>query len=186
MSVAVRRRPPLVGGLAVMSTLILLASSHPSAEVRSRAPACTRAEYHEFDFFLGEWDAFDVGSSRVKAHNSVTRMIDGCAIREVYRRLDGYSGESFSMYDSAHARWHQSWVTNTGELLLLDGGMRDSAMVLTGNEPVVSGAAGLIRGTWRPSSDGSVRETAERSVDNGKSWTGVFDLVFRRPKRSAR
>ncbi|MGH7655395.1 MAG: hypothetical protein ACREN6_12100 [Gemmatimonadaceae bacterium] len=146
-----------------------------------RAPAaCASAEYREFDFFVGEWNAYDVGSSTLKAHNSVSQMLDGCAVREVYRRADGYTGESFSTYDSARHRWHQSWVTNRGELLLLDGGIKDGAMVLAGPEQPTAGTASVIRGVWKREANGSVRETAERTTDGGATWTVVFDIEFRR------
>jgi hypothetical protein len=49
----------------------------------------------------------------------------------VYRRRDGYEGESFTTYDPARRSWHQSWVTNRGELLLLDGAGRGHAIVLS-------------------------------------------------------
>jgi hypothetical protein len=141
--------------------------------------ACTRPEYHQFDFFLGDWDVFDVGSSKVKAHNVVTRMLDGCAVREVYTRTDGYVGESFSVYDSTRAIWHQSWVTNRGELLLLDGALKNGDMVLSGPNRTQTGTS-TIRGIWHVQANGSVRETAEQSIDGGKSWSPVFDLEFRR------
>ncbi len=140
--------------------------------------ACTSAEARQFDFFLGDWDAFDAGSRVVKAHTVVTKMLDGCAIREVYSRTDGYTGESFSTYDAARKMWHQSWVTNRGELLLLDGAFKNGAMTLTGADGSAARNA-LIRGVWRVEG-GGVRETATRSIDGGKNWAPLFDLEFRR------
>lgn len=175
-----RRRAYAV--IAVAVALLVARQSRGGAEMRA-LDTCDRAEYRQFDFFIGEWDTYDVGSSTIKAHNSVTRMLDGCVIREVYRRTDGYTGESFSTYDVARGAWHQSWVTNRGELLLLDGGMKDGHMVLSGNGPVVHGKPSLIRGTWLPGRDGSVRETAEQSTDGGKTWSPLFDIVFRRRTR---
>jgi hypothetical protein len=110
-------------------------------------------------------------------------MLDGCAIREVYRRLDGYTGESFSTYDKSRRRWHQNWVTNRGELLLLDGGIKDASMVLAGPEQPTNGTASTIRGVWKREANGSVRETAERTTDGGATWTVVFDIEFRRATR---
>jgi hypothetical protein len=89
-----RAAPPLMH--LVAATALLTAATSP----KTAAP-CARAEYHQFDFFLGDWDAYDVGSSQVKAHGVVTRMLGQCAVRELYSRRDGYVGESFSVYDSA-------------------------------------------------------------------------------------
>lgn len=171
-----------------MKIAILFATA---AVIASRAGgdaplACARPEYRQFDFFAGDWDVFDVGSTTVKAHGIVTSMLDGCAVRELYQRLDGYSGESFTLYDAARKMWHQSWATNHGELLVLEGGLVQGNMVLTGSEHPVGGAPTLIRGTWHRERNGEVRETAVRSSDGGKTWSPVFDLTFRRRMRESR
>jgi hypothetical protein len=184
MNLIGRMRSPIFTGVALVVTVstVIGARRHAAAQ-QPAAATCTRAEYHEFDFFLGDWDVYDVGASTVKAHNTVTPMLAGCAVREVYRRADGYAGESFSMYDAPRGHWHQSWVTNRGELLLLDGGLKDGTMVLTGSEAGENGASSVIRGVWLREDDGSVRETAQRSIDGGKSWSPEFDIVMRRARR---
>ena len=150
----------------------------------SRARSCDGAEYHQFDFFEGDWDAYDFGvPDSVIAHNVVTPMAGGCAIREVYTQRDGLQGESFSTYDSSRQLWHQSWVTNHGTLLLLDGRLDGGRMVLTATVRDGKGGSSLLRGIWIPAR-GSVRETAQRSVDGGKTWEPVFDIVFR-PHKAA-
>ncbi len=157
--------PAVIGILAVSGT--------------SGAPACSAVEYRQFDFFAGDWDTYDVAdTSKVVARNHVTPMVEGCAIREVYEQGDGMVGESFSTWDAARHTWHQSWVTNRGQLLLLDGGMVGGRMVLTGTDRSADGSSSLLRAAWsRQGAD--VRETAERSNDGGKTWTPVFDIVFR-------
>jgi hypothetical protein len=116
------------------------------------------------------------------ARNQVTVILDGCVLHEVYRQHEGLVGESFSLYDAARGKWHQSWVTNKGTLLLLDGGLEGDRMVLTGTEKTKDGNSSLLRGIWRRDGSG-VRETAERSSDDGKTWTPVFDLLFRKHTR---
>ncbi|HEY2849827.1 MAG TPA: hypothetical protein VGI97_08115, partial [Gemmatimonadaceae bacterium] len=166
MSAVVIRSRAVAAAIAA-ATVPSTSGAVRAADARRATAACAGAEFREFDFFVGEWDVYDVGSSKLKAHNSVSRMLDGCAVREVYRRLDGYTGESFSTYDASRRRWHQSWVTNQGELLLLDGGMKDGAMMLAGPEQPTNGTASTIRGVWKREANGSVRETAERTTDGG-------------------
>jgi hypothetical protein len=150
----------------------------------TRAPSCEGAEYHQFDFFEGDWDAYDYGvPDSVIAHNVVTPMVGGCAIREVYTQRDGLQGESFSTFDSSRHLWHQSWVTSHGALLLLDGRLDGGRMVLTATEHDGKGSSSLVRAIWIPER-GTVRETAQRSKDGGKSWEPVFDIVFR-PHKAA-
>lgn len=146
----------------------------------SKAPRrCSAPEYRQFDFFVGDWDTYDVtDSTTVVARNHVTPMLDGCAVREVYDQTDGMRGESFSTYDAARRSWHQSWVTNHGTMLLLDGGLVDGRMALTATDRGVDGTTSLLRGVWWTRGN-TVRERAERSKDGGATWSPVFDIVFR-------
>ena len=116
--------------------------------------------------------------TKVVARNRVTPMVGGCALREVYEGVDGLQGESFSTYDAGRGAWHQSWVTNRGQLLLLDGQLDGTRMVFHATEKTPAGEV-LWRAAWWPEGQ-TVRETAERSRDGGKSWKPAFDIVFRR------
>jgi hypothetical protein len=91
-------------------------------------------------------------------------------------------GESFSTYDVGRHACHQSWVTNDGQLLLLDGHFDGRRMVLTASETLTNGTRRLVRGIWYADSSG-VRETADRSADGGKTWTPWFDIMFRPHQR---
>jgi hypothetical protein len=154
------------------SLLVILAALRP-------AGPCSAPPFRQFDFFAGDWDTYDVADSgRMTARNRVTPILDGCVLREDYRQHDGLVGESYSLYDAARQVWHQSWVTNRGTLLLLEGGLEGGRMVLTGTEHHPDGSTSLLRGIWWTEGDG-VREQAERSTDGGRTWTGVFDIVFR-------
>lgn len=164
----------LTAGVAIAVTG---ARARPAAH--NPAPGCSAPVYRQFDFFAGDWDTYEVGdTSRIIARNRVTPMLGGCAIREVYEQHDGLVGESFSTFDPSRRVWHQSWVTNRGQLLLLDGGLQGGRMVLSGVEWRAAGDSAILRGTWiRAGAD--VREIAERSTDGGKTWTPVFDILFR-------
>jgi hypothetical protein len=192
------RRPVVLLVALAASTIALTAGGRQvgvpaTARVRStvrvtstpRAPAsCATAEFRQFDFFAGDWDTYDVADpSTVVARNRVTVVLDGCAVREVYQQNDGLVGESLSIYDASRRGWHQSWVTNRGGLLLLNGGLEGERMVLTAPDRAADGMPSLLRGIWWKEGV-NVREKAERSVDGGKTWTPVFDIVFR-PHREA-
>jgi hypothetical protein len=168
-----------------LALLAAISSTTPARAQDSTAPGkpatpCGGTEFHQFDFWLGDWDAYDAGDpTKVVARNHVTPMLGGCAVREVYQQTDGLVGESFSAYDASRGRWHQSWVTNRGTLLLLDGGLNGDRMTLTASQNSPGGTESLLRGVWhREGSD--VRETVDRSTDGGKTWSLVFDIVFRR------
>lgn len=165
--------------IPMLVPMTLFVASFAAAQTTPPSAPCTEGVYRQFDFFAGDWDTYDVAApATVIARNHVSPMAGGCALREVYQQDDGLIGESFSTYDAGRRVWHQSWVTNRGQLLLLEGGFTDGRMVLTATEHGRGGESSLLRGTWWRI-PGGVRETAERSRDGGRTWAPVFDIVFR-------
>ena len=158
---------------------LLAAVASPLFAAGHASPSCSAPVYRQFDFFAGDWDTYDVQApDKVVARNTVKVILDGCVIHEDYRQNDGLHGESYSLYDAARKVWHQSWVTNHGDLLLLDGGMQGDRMVFKGVERKAGKPDALVRAVWYRQGDG-VRETAERSLDGGKTWKTEFDILFK-------
>lgn len=168
-------------GAFVVAALIASSGANPRPQAAAPAPAakCTAFEYRQFDFALGDWDTFDMDApTKIIARNHVTRMVDGCAVREVYEQNDGLHGESISTYDASRHRWHQTWVTNRGSLLVFDAHLDGNRMIFTAPEQQPDGSATTMRVYWWPEGR-AVRERAERSSDGGATWTPLFDIVFR-------
>jgi hypothetical protein len=141
--------------------------------------SCSGPEYHQFDFWIGDWNAFDFDNPAiVTGRTKVTPILSGCVLHEEYHGADGHEGESFSVYDATRKVWHQSWVTNRGELLIIEGKFEDGAMTLSGVQRMMDGKDKEIRGVWKSVPTG-VRETAVTSIDGGKTWQPWFDIVFR-------
>jgi hypothetical protein len=164
--------------IASIAGLTLLALFSPAHAGKSET-SCQSSQYRQFDFFVGDWDAYSMDApSKSVARNHVSITLDGCVIREDYQQNDGLHGESFSLYDAAHNQWHQSWVTNRGDLLLLDGHLANGKMSFQGQHRTASGKPEIIRVTWAPAGR-NVRETALHSLDNGKTWQPVFDILFK-------
>jgi hypothetical protein len=160
---------------------LLIASSPPGLGGPTGSPTCAASEYRQFDFWAGDWDAYDVDDpAKPSARAKVDVILDGCALREDYEGANGLVGRSFSIYDASRKVWHQTWVTNRGQLLMLEGGFQEGCMTLRATETTAEGPV-LWRGVWMPQEDG-VRETAETSRDGGKTWKPKFDLLFRRRK----
>jgi hypothetical protein len=166
--------------------IFLIWSSADSARIEERGQIgnntgknsfCSSPEYRQFDFWLGDWDAIEVGSTTPEARVKVTSVLEGCAVREEYDATDGHKGESLSIYDKSRNAWHQSWFTNRGQFLAIEGRFTAGAMVLTGSDQTTNGKRRLVRGMWKPEGN-NVRETAWRSTDNGKTWEPWFDLEF--------
>ena len=75
---------------------------------------------------------------RQQHHQRVRRLRAARALLDEPR---GFSGESLNVYDPARKVWHQTWVDNSGTLLLIEGGVRGKDMVLEG-ETTRRGRAG--------------------------------------------
>jgi ketosteroid isomerase-like protein len=164
--------------IAIFFVAVQIVSSAVPLAGQSSKPACFAPEYHQFDFWLGDWDSFDFGTTTQDAHIRVTRMLDGCVIHEDYQSVDGHKGQSFSIYDASRKVWHQTWVTNRGQLLVIEGEFQTGEMVLSGSDLTSTGEKREVRGVWKPV-EGGVRETAVVSFDGGKTWKPWFDLIFR-------
>jgi ketosteroid isomerase-like protein len=170
--------------LSVASFGLLGHGMNTSADAPAKE-ACTAPEYRQFDFWAGDWDAFDTDNPKTAvARVRVDRILDGCVLLEDYRGTNGSHGESFSIYDAGTKRWRQSWVTNRGIVLQIDGGLQNGAMILAGSQFTRENAEKRVRGT-RSSLDGNVREVGVTSTDGGKNWDPWFDLMFR-PARDSR
>lgn len=154
-----------------------------SAAASAQPMSCTSPAYHQFDFWIGDWDAFEMDSGARDAHVRVDRILDGCVLREQYDGANGHRGQSFSIYDASRNVWHQSWATNRGELLMIEGKLENGAMVLSGADLTPGGEERRVRGDWKPV-EGGVRETAVTSTDGGKTWKPWFDLMFRPATKS--
>ena len=147
------------------------------------APAapCSGAQYRQFDFWVGDWDVFDFSAPGQRlARVTVEPILKGCGVLETYADGEGQEGRSFSIYDASRRVWHQTWITNHGQLLMIEGGFKSGRMELAGSDlAAYGGPRRLVRGSWQAIA-GGVREIGLRSVDGGTTWVPWFDLMFRR------
>jgi hypothetical protein len=154
------------------------AAANGPAAGSPKPASCAAPEYRQFDFWVGDWDAFEVDKPTTKvARTRVDLILDGCVLRENYEGTDGHQGQSFSIYDASRKVWHQSWVTNRGQLLVIEGKIEAGEMILSGVDHAAPGRT-IVRGTWKPL-NGGVREIGVTSSDGGKTWKPWFDLLFR-------
>lgn len=164
----------LVGGLAGGSA----GPGRTAVAADVQEPACRSSSYRQFDFWLGEWQVSRASDGEPVGTNRITRILDGCVIREEYSSRSGYAGTSYNIYDGTTGRWHQTWVDNTGLLLQLDGGLEGDRMVLSGSRVDREGRPVLDRISWTPVEEGRVRQVWEVSRDDGASWRTIFDGLY--------
>jgi hypothetical protein len=170
--------------MKTLTAALLLCLASPLAAEDPKTKPCSGPEFRQFDFWAGDWDTFEVDDAKtVVARGTVKSILDDCVLLETYEGADGLVGQSFSIYDSARKLWSHTWVTNRGQLVVLEGGLQGDRMVLTGSE-LSARPSKHLRAVWRVA-DGGVRETAEISADQGRTWKPLFDIVFRRRASSS-
>ena len=117
---------------------------------------------------------------RAVGKNVITKVYDGCALREEWTSAGApFAGSSYNAYDRGRGVWHQTWVDNSGRLLLLEGGLKDGAMVLEGTT-VRDDKTVHHRITWTPRDDGKVRQVWTISQDGATTWKTGFDGLYAR------
>lgn len=146
-------------------------------------PPCDTGAHRAFDFWIGEWEV-RLPDGKLAGTNRITVEQGGCALREQYSTERGYRGQSINVYDMGRKVWHQTWVDSGGVLLLLEGGWRDTRMVLEGRSVGTLGSVTLHRISWTPNPDGSVRQFWESTDKNGQ-WITTFDGRYTRLRSGA-
>jgi len=163
--------------LKILFTLAILSLTGPAL---AGTQTCNAPQYRELDFWLGNWDSYDDdGKGSNVARDRITSVLGGCVILEDYLQNDGYEGQSFNIYDASRQVWNQTWVTNRGELLVLEGHFAHHVLTMLGHNLDKSGKPVWYRATWQRQGKG-VRETAYISHDGGKSWQRDFDILFKK------
>jgi hypothetical protein len=156
-----------------------------TANATTPGAICARSNFHQFDFWIGDWEVFGAEGKKV-GENRITAVNKGCALAEHWTNSSGGEGRSYNAYDGITKRWYQFWTDDQGGTLYLAGGLRDGSMVLQGVRPNLSdGKPQQQRITWTPNADGDgdVRQLWETSDDAGATWQTSFDGIYRRRKK---
>jgi len=135
---------------------------------------CQSPEFRQFDFWIGEWEVSSPALPGSVSRNRISRINDGCTLREEYTTPTGYAGTSLNFYDATRKVWHQTWIDNQGGALYIEGGLVGRSMVLaTTTDP-----QNIQRITWTPLDDGRVRQHWQASTDGGTTWSDLFDGYY--------
>jgi hypothetical protein len=167
----------IVVGLATAPCLWAASPSPGTAPLASPPPpACTAAEFRQFDFWLGRWKVTNPQGKEVGT-SEISRASEGCAIREQWKSASGQSGMSVNYYDPGDRKWHQDWVGGDGIILHLHGELESSAMILSGRVNSAEGTV-LNRITWTALPDGKVKQEWDTSGDDGRTWQTSFVGIY--------
>jgi hypothetical protein len=149
---------------------------------QQQAAPCDTPEHRQFDFWIGQWDVSLANGQRAGS-NVIEKKLGNCVLHERWTGASGSVGESFNVYRKDARQWHQSWVDNSGLLLMLDGEFSNGSMILSGGTTGPQSETVLNRITWTPFTADSVQQLWETSTDNGATWTVAFDGRYVRTGR---
>jgi hypothetical protein len=155
--------------MLALPLLIVLLADAPQA-----ASPCASPEHRQFDFWIGEWEV-TLPDGRVAGHNRITPILSGCALREEWTGAKGNQGTSLNAWDPDARRWRQTWVDQSGTVLLLAGAFEGGKMVLQSGD-----GASRQRITWTPMDNGRVRQLWDSSADGGRTWKVEFDGTYKK------
>ncbi len=170
--------------LILLLTTPLLAARTRQTTAKPAPGPCERQEhYNQFDFWIGEWDVKDataetgpsVGASKIE------KRVGKCIMQENWES-PGFSGKSWNFYDVGLNKWRQIWIDVTGRKAEFSGEYRDGAMRFEGEAVLANGRRIKSRMTFFNLSADKVRQFAERSTDEGKTWTTTVDYIYFRKK----
>lgn len=137
-------------------------------------------EYRQFDFWLGDWDVFNKSDQRVGS-NTVQMLEDGCIVSENWTSAQGSTGKSYNFYNPITRKWHQSYMDTQGGNWMMDGEYKDGALKYEGAIYSPSGKV-LVHMTFFNLGPDKVRQWAETSSDDGKTWQVIWDAMYLRKK----
>lgn len=170
--------------ISLLLSLIQLSSYSQTAP---KLP-CSRPEYRQFDFWIGEWEAF--GKNGQKAGDSkISLILDSCIILEEWTSASvnqgiRYAGKSFNTWNTDTKQWQQTWVDNVGGTNeYLQGKFEDNKIIYTSSPfPVSKDTMAIRKMTFTNLSPEKLRQHGEISKNNGISWTTEYELEYRRKK----
>jgi hypothetical protein len=173
--------------IASMALSVVACTLHSAAAAESPPPVapCSSPEYHQFDFWVGDWQVFDAATHQLVGFDHVAKLAEGCIVQQnismltdLYRRPGvpyRMSGISVNRFDGE--RWLELWADNQWGAIALKGAPdAKAAMVLT---TIIPSRNRDMRLVWEQHVDGSVEIFQYVAVAGSGKWETVGDLIYR-------
>jgi tetratricopeptide (TPR) repeat protein len=148
---------------------------------RQNRPCIYSTESRQFDFWIGDWDVFNTNGQKVGT-NLIQSFSEGCALMENWTASVGGNGKSINYYDASTQKWYQHWIGSGGGALRYEGSFKDGAMRFEGVTIGQDGKKTLQKLTFFKIDENTVRQLAENSTDDGKTWTITYDFKYAKRK----
>lgn len=151
---------------------------------RINKPCLYSTEAKQFSFWIGEWDVFPSQAPKGQApkigENKIEVISEGCGLLENWKSPTD-NGKSINYYDKNTGKWYQYWIGSRGEVLRYEGVFSENKMRFESSSVGKDGKKNLQKLTFFIIDENTVRQFAEVSTDEGKTWKVSYD--FRYEKR---
>lgn len=139
---------------------------------------CESAPYTDFDFWVGDWVAFDYDTGVVQGIDRIEKIADGCAIHQDWTQLtdryrtpgapERYFGNSITApINPPNGGWQQVWVNQGGGgAITLRGGLNDDGVMEIATDEIEVPDGRIFRQVWfwRPLEGGRIHSWGEVQI----------------------
>jgi hypothetical protein len=147
-------------------------------------PCAKDPEARRFDFWVGEWK-LTAANGRPAGESSIQLASGQCAILENFTNVNGTTGKSLNTYNTQTKQWEEFWVGQDRSVTEYREGKWDgTSLVFLAHAMKPDGKPQLMRLTFTPLSPDKVRQFAQNSDDDGKTWQRAYDIIY--DERSSR
>jgi hypothetical protein len=170
--------------LTIVSLTSILSAPILAASEQATSAPCSQPKSRQFDFWLGEWNLeWNLKGKSGKGVNVIGSILGGCVIKECFdgRPAIPLQGMSVSAYNIKTGKWQQTWVDNEGSYLDFTGEFKDNRMVLQ-RRALRDGKEVLQRMLWYDITKDRLTWNWERSDDEGKTWTVLWQIKYSRKR----
>jgi len=143
---------------------------------------CEAAPFTDFDFWVGDWVAFDYDTDVVQGIDRIQKLNDGCTVWQDWTQMtdrfrapgapERYAGVSMSSV-LPDGKWQQVWVGRGGGTITLQGGLNDEmgGMVIETNG-ASQGTQFELKWHWIPEENGEIHSWGEaRTKAEDGEWS---------------
>ncbi|MEP6508301.1 MAG: tetratricopeptide repeat protein [Gemmatimonadales bacterium] len=145
-------------------------------------PCAKDPDARRFDFWVGEWKL--TGANGRPAGTSSIQLVSGqCALLENFTNTNGTTGKSLNAYNPQTRNWQQFWVGQLGGVTeYRSSTWEGNSLVFLSHSMKPDGSPQLIRLAFTPLAPDKVRQFAQTSDDDGKTWQRSYDIIYDRKK----
>lgn len=162
--------------------VVLMIWFPPLINAQTPVSCMETTQAREFDFWIGEWDAFVTGTEKLAGHSKIEMASGGCMILESWTSVgQPFSGKSINFVDPVTKKWKQVWVGSGGINVseFLNGEYREGAMRFEFQHELTDGSTQWVRFHFYNVGNNEVRQLHQTSA-NGADWTTTYDFTYKR------